>query len=59
LAVDEHSHRDGFGAMYATDGFTYATDEDGDLLWFISPGLYYRRRKGEAETAEPPDEPDS
>jgi hypothetical protein len=55
--VDEHAQAD--GVMRETDGFTYATDEDGDLLWFISPGLYYRRRKGEAETAERPDEPDS
>jgi hypothetical protein len=25
--------------MYETDGFTYASDEGGDLLWFISPGV--------------------
>jgi hypothetical protein len=55
--VDERSQTD--GPMCETDGFTYAIDEDGDLLWFISPGLYYRRRKGEAETADPSAEPDS
>jgi hypothetical protein len=49
-AVDEHSQ---------TDGFTYAVGEDGDLLWFVSPGEYYRRRKREVDAAEPPAEPDS
>jgi hypothetical protein len=57
LAVDEHAQTDGF--MHETDGFTYAIDEDGDLLWFVSPGVYHRRRKGEAEAADPPAEPDS
>jgi hypothetical protein len=55
-AVDEHSQSDGF--MHETDGVTYAVDEQGDLLWFIPPSAYYRRRKGEAETAQPPDKPD-
>jgi len=44
--------------MRETDGFTYALDEDGDLLWFISPGAYYRQQKREAEAAEPPAAPD-
>jgi hypothetical protein len=56
-ALDEDAQTDGF--MHETDGFTYAIDEDGDLLWFISPGVYYGRRKREAEAAEPPAEPDS
>jgi hypothetical protein len=55
--VDEDSQTDGF--MHETDGFTYAIDEDGDLLWFVSLGVYHRRRKGEAEAADPPAEPDS
>jgi hypothetical protein len=55
--VGEHSQTDGL--IHETDGFTYAIDEDGDLLWFISPDAYYRRREGEADTAEPPAEPDS
>jgi hypothetical protein len=55
--LDEHTQTDGF--MHETDGCTYAIDEDGDLLWFVSPGVHYRRRKREAETAEPPAEPDS
>ena len=55
--MDEHAQEDGF--MHETDGFTYAIDEDGDLLWFISPGVYRRRRKREAEAAEPPADPDS
>jgi hypothetical protein len=55
--VDERSQTDGLA--HETDGFTYAIDEDGDLLWFISPGVYYHRREGEAETGEPPAEPDS
>jgi hypothetical protein len=55
--VDERSQTD--GPMCETDGFTYATDEDGDLLWFISPDVYYRLQKGEAEAAEPPAEPES
>jgi len=42
-----------------TDGFTFAIDEEGDLLWFISPGVNYRRRKREAEAAEPRAEPES
>jgi hypothetical protein len=53
-AVDEHSQTDGF-----TDGPTYAVDEDGDLLWFVSPSVVYRQRKREADAAEPPAEPDS
>ena len=56
-AVDEHSQTDGF--MHETDGFTYAIDEDGDLLWFIPPSAYYRLGKREAEAAEPPAEPDA
>ena len=56
-AVGEHAQTD--GVMRETDGFTYAIDEDGDLLWFISPRVYYRRRKREAEAAQPPAEPDS
>ena len=56
-AVDEHSQTDGF--LHETDGCTYAIDEDGDLLWFVSPGVYYRQRKREAEAAEPQAEPDS
>jgi hypothetical protein len=54
--LDEHSQTDGL--MRETDGFTYALDEDGDLLWFISPGAYYRQQKREAEAAEPPAAPD-
>jgi hypothetical protein len=50
---------DSEGFTHETDGFTYAVDEDGDLRWFISPDVYYRRRKGEAEAAEPPAKPDS
>jgi hypothetical protein len=53
----EHAQTDGF--VRETDGFTYAIDEEGDLLWFVSPGLYYRRRKREAHPAEPPAESDS
>jgi hypothetical protein len=53
--VDERSQTDGL--RYQTDGFTYATDEDGDLLWFVSPDVYYRRKR-EAEAAELPAEPD-
>ena len=56
-AVDNHSQADDL--VRETDGFTYAIDEDGDLLWFISPRVYYRRRKREAEAAQPPAEPDS
>jgi hypothetical protein len=42
-----------------TDGCTYAVGEQGDLLWFIPPSAYRRRRKREAEAAELPAEPDS
>jgi hypothetical protein len=28
-----------------TDGFTYETDENGELLWFVPPSAYYYRRK--------------
>jgi len=53
--ADEHSQTD--GPTYETDGFTYAIDEDGGFLWFISLGVYYRGRR-EAEAAEPPAEPE-
>jgi hypothetical protein len=55
--VGEHAQTD--GVMRETDGFTYAIDEDGDLLWFVTPGVCYRRRKREAETAQPQGESDS
>jgi hypothetical protein len=47
--VVEHAQTDDF--VPESDSFTYAVDEDGDLLWFVSPGVCYRRRKREAETA--------
>jgi hypothetical protein len=55
--VDEHAQTDGFARE--TDGFTYASDEGGDLLWFISPDVYYRRQRREAEAADPPADLDS
>lgn len=55
--MDEHSQTDNLS--HETDGFTYAVDEEGDLPWFVSPGVYYRRRKREAEATKPPAEPDS
>jgi hypothetical protein len=55
--VDEHSSTEGF--VRETDGFTYAIDEDGEHLWFISPGVYYRRPMGEAEAVDSRAEPDS
>jgi hypothetical protein len=44
-----------------TDGFTYATDEHGDLLWFVSPSSYHCYPNREMDTSvsqgEEKDEP--
>lgn len=53
----EHAQTDDF--VPESDSFTYAVDEDGDLLWFVSPGEYFRQWKREVDAAEPPAEPDS
>jgi hypothetical protein len=52
--VDEQSKTDALERE--TDGFTYAVDEDGDLLWFIPPSAY--RRRGPLRDSERSDGPE-